>query len=129
MGIGRGLLQRISAPEERHRAGDVSEAILVNLTSILNTHEGDGFTCPDMGCDFVELMSRWPTSEMDVITAVQRSISRYETRLEHVQVRRINRDSPRIELEITGRIRDPAARADRVRLQTELTRSGHVNIV
>ena len=94
---GRGLLHRLSSQDPR-RDSDLMEAVVVNLTSILNTHEGDGFTCPDMGCDFIELLSRWPTSEMDVITSVKQSIERYETRLDHVQVRRVNRDSNRIEL-------------------------------
>lgn len=125
MAIGRGLLQRISSPDPRHQP-DVMEAVVVNLTSILNTHEGDGYTCPDMGCDFVGLLSRWPTSETDVLMAVRRSIERYEPRLCNVQVRRVNHASNRVELEITGSLRDSAR--DRVKFRTELSRAGHVNL-
>ena len=65
---------------------------------------------------------------MDLVRTVQRSIEQYETRLEHVRVRRINRDSPKIELEITGQVKEPGHRGNRLRLQTELSRSGHVQV-
>ncbi|MCA9654847.1 MAG: type VI secretion system baseplate subunit TssE [Myxococcales bacterium] len=127
MAIGRGLLQRLASPDPRRRP-DLVEAVLVNLTSILNTHEGDGFTCPDMGCDFVDLLSRWPTSESDVLRAVRESIARYETRLSNVQVRRLEDNSTKIELEITGQLKDPEYSRERVKLRTELSRSGQVNV-
>jgi len=103
-------------------------AVVVNLTSILNTHEGDGFTCPDMGCDFVGLLSQWPTSESDVLMAVKKSIERYEPRLKNVQVRRLNPHSTRVELEITGQLKDSGGARDRVKLRTELSRTGNVDI-
>lgn len=128
MAIGRGLLQRLSSPNGRRHAQDLQQSILLNLNSILNTHEGDGFTCPDMGCDFVDLLSKWPTSEMDVIRSVQDSIQQYETRLENVRVRRINPDSARIELEISGSLKASNDPGSRLRMQTELSRTGHVQV-
>ncbi|MEM9461479.1 MAG: type VI secretion system baseplate subunit TssE [Myxococcota bacterium] len=127
MSVGRGLLQRLSSEDpRRHHDVDLMEAVIVNLTAILNTHEGDGFTCPDMGCDFVGLLSRWPTSETDVLMAVRRTIERYEPRLCNVHVRRINQPSNRVELEITGQLKDSLR--DRVKFRTELSHAGHVNL-
>lgn len=123
---GRGLLDRISSPDPR-RHDDVMKSVVINMTSILNTHEGDGFTCPDMGCDFVGLLSQWPASETDVLMAVKRSIEKYEPRLCNVQVRRINYASSRVELEITGQLRETTSR-DRVKFRTELSQVGHVNV-
>lgn len=128
MPIGRGLLQRLSSPDPRRRP-DLVDSVLVNLTSILNTHQGDGFTCPDMGCDFVDLLSRWPASESDILRAVRESVARYETRLQNVQVRRIDDLSTnKIELEITGQLKDPEYSRERVKLRTELSRNGQVNV-
>lgn len=127
MSMGRGLLQRLSSEDpRRHHDMDLMEAVVVNLTSILNTHEGDGFTCPDMGCDFVGLLSRWPASETDVLMAVRRTIERYEPRLCNVHVRRVNQASNRVELEITGQLKDSVR--DRVKFRTELSRVGRVNL-
>lgn len=124
---GRGLLARLSSSDPRYRP-DLMESVVINLTSILNTHEGDGFTCPDMGCDFVGLLSRWPSSETDVLMAVKHSIERYEPRLRNVQVRRLNH-STRVELEITGQLKDSSGGArDRIKLRTELSRTGNVGI-
>ncbi|MCA9704639.1 MAG: type VI secretion system baseplate subunit TssE [Myxococcales bacterium] len=122
---GRGLLHRLSSANPRNRP-ELMDAVVVNLTSILNTHEGDGFTCPDMGCDFVGLLSRWPTSESDVLKAVRHTIEKYEPRLCNVQVRRVNYESARVELEITGQLKDSLR--DRVKFRTRLSRSGHVNV-
>jgi type VI secretion system lysozyme-like protein len=127
MVVGRGLLHRLSSQDPR-RDADLMEAVVVNLTSILNTHEGDGFTCPDMGCDFVGLLSQWPTSETDVLMAVKRSIEKYEPRLCNVSVRRVNHASTRVELEITGQLKDPLSSRDRVKFRTELSAAGQVNV-
>lgn len=127
MSVGRGLLQRLSSPDPRRRP-DMMESVLANLASILNTHQGDGFTCPDMGCDFVDLLSRWPTSESDILRAVRESVARYETRLQNVQVRRLDQHSNKIELEITGQLKDPEYARERVKLRTQLSRNGQVNV-
>lgn len=124
---GRGLLRRIASPDPQRRLDPV-ESIVTNVASILNTHEGDGFTCADMGCDFVGLMSRWPTSESDVLAAVRRTVEQYEPRLCNVQVQRVRDDGIVVALEITGELRSSAAR-DRIRLRTELAHNGHMDIV
>ncbi|MCH9684192.1 MAG: type VI secretion system baseplate subunit TssE [Deltaproteobacteria bacterium] len=124
---GRGLLGRLASPEPQRRLAPV-DAVVLNVASILNTHVGDGFTCPEMGCDFVGLMSRWPTSESDVLAAVRRTVEQYEPRLRQVQVRRVHDDGVVVALEITGELRASGAR-DRIRLRTELAHNGHMDIV
>jgi type VI secretion system protein len=123
----RGLLGRLSSLDPRRRL-ELMDAIVVNVTSILNTHEGDGYTCPTMGCDFVGLMSRWPTSETDVLAAVRRTVELYEPRLRNVQVRRVQHESYVVALEITGELRDDAGSRERIRLQTQLASDGHMSV-
>ena len=49
-------------------------------------------------------------------------------RLANVQVRRLEDNSTKIELEITGQLKDPEYSRERVKLRTELSRSGQVNV-
>lgn len=124
-GRGRGLLGRMSSPDPRRRL-ELMDAIVTNVTSILNTHEGDGYTCPNMGCDFVGLMSRWPTSESDVMATLRRTVETYEPRLRNVHVRRVNTEDPNvISIEITAELKDGTNSRERVRLRTELAVDGH----
>jgi type VI secretion system lysozyme-like protein len=104
------------------------DAIVTNVTSILNTHEGDGYTCPNMGCDFVGLMSRWPTSESDVMATLRRTVELYEPRLRNVHVRRVESESHVISIEITAELRDGTGSRDRIRLQTQLAVDGHFEV-
>ncbi len=124
---GRGLLNRISSPDPR-RHDDVLESVIHNLAAILNTHEGDGHTCPTMGSDFIELLARWPTSQSEVLTNIKSTVERYETRLTQVQVRRLNPDSNRVELEITGQLKDSERSRERIKLRTELSQAGRIKI-
>ena len=124
---GRGLMGRMSSPDPRRRT-DLMNAIVANVTSILNTHEGDGYTCPTMGCDFVGLMSRWPTSESDVMAALRRTVEMYEPRLRNVHVRRVESESYTISIEITGELKDGLGSRDRIRLQTQLAVDGHIEV-
>jgi len=126
-GGGRGLLGRMSSPDPRRRP-ELLESIVTNLTAILNTHEGDGHTCPNMGCDFVGLMSRWPTSESDVMATLRRTVEMYEPRLRNVHVRRVESGSHVIAIEITAELRDGSGSRDRVRLQTQLAVDGHFEV-
>jgi len=104
------------------------DSIVTNVTSILNTHEGDGYTCPTMGCDFVGLMSRWPTSESDVMATLRRSVEMYEPRLCNVQVRRVDGDPHTVAIEITAELKDGSGSRDRIRLQTQLAVDGHFEV-
>lgn len=126
-GLSRGLLGRLSSPDPRRRPSLV-ETIVTNLTAILNTHEGDGYTCPTMGCDFMGLMSRWPTSESDVMAALRRTVETYEPRLRNVHVRRVAQESHLIAIEITGELQDGSDGRDRIRLQTQLAMDGRFDI-
>lgn len=118
---------RLSSFDPRRRL-DLMEAIIINVASILNTHEGDGYTCPTMGCDFVGLMSRWPTSETDLLSTVRRTIEMYEPRLRNVQVRRVANESHVVALEITAELRDGSGSRDRIKLETRLAVDGHVEV-
>jgi type VI secretion system lysozyme-like protein len=117
----------MSSPDPRRRP-DLMNAIVANVTSLLNTHEGDGYTCPTMGCDFVGLMSRWPTSESDVMAALRRTIEMYEPRLRNVQVRRVEVEAHVISIEITAELKDGSGSRDRIRLQTQLAVDGHFEV-
>lgn len=117
----------MSSPDPRRRL-ELMDSIVTNVTSILNTHEGDGYTCPTMGCDFVGLMSRWPTSESDVMATLRRTVELYEPRLRNVQVRRVESDSHVIAIEITAELNDPAGGRERVRLQTQMGVDGHFEV-
>jgi type VI secretion system lysozyme-like protein len=123
----RGLLGRMSSSDPRRRP-ELMDSIVLNVTSILNTHEGDGHTCPNMGCDFVGLMSRWPTSESDVMSALRRTVEMYEPRLRNVHVRRVEGESHVIAIEITAELKDGTGSRDRVRLQTQLGVDGHIEV-
>lgn len=118
---------RLSSHDPRRRS-DLIETIVTNVASILNTHEGDGYTCPNMGCDFVSLMSRWPSSEVDLLSTVRRTVEMYETRLRNVQVRRVPNEAHVISLEITGELRDGSSGRERIRMQTELGMDGHIEV-
>ncbi len=124
--VSRGLLGRMSSPDPRRRVS-LMDSIVTNVTSILNTHEGDGYTCPTMGCDFVGLMSRWPTSESDVMAALRRTIEMYEPRLRNVHVRRVENEGNQISIEITAELKESSNR-ERVRLQTQLGVDGHFEV-
>jgi type VI secretion system lysozyme-like protein len=124
--VSRGLLGRMSSPDPRRRVS-LMDSIVTNVTSILNTHEGDGYTCPTMGCDFVGLMSRWPTSESDVMAALRRTIEMYEPRLRNVHVRRVENEGNQISIEITAELKESSSR-ERVRLQTQLGVDGHFEV-
>jgi type VI secretion system lysozyme-like protein len=124
---GRGILGRMSSPDPRRRP-DLMDSIVTNVTSILNTHEGDGYTCPKMGCDFVGLMSRWPTSESDVMATLRRTVEEYEPRLRNVNVRRVVSESHVISIEITGELKDGSNSRERVRLQTQLAVDGRFEV-
>jgi type VI secretion system lysozyme-like protein len=117
----------MSASDPRRRP-DLMNAILNNVTAILNTHEGDGYTCPTMGYDFVGLMSRWPTSESDVMAALRRTVEMYEPRLRNVHVRRVDSEGYTIAVEITAELKDGTGNRDRIRLQTELAVDGRVQV-
>lgn len=123
----RGLLGRVSSPDPRRRQSLVT-SIVTNVTSILNTHEGDGYTCPTMGCDFVGLMSRWPTSESDVMAALRRTVEMYEPRLRNVNVRRVGQDASLIAIEITAELKDGSDSRERIRLQTQLAMDGRFDV-
>jgi type VI secretion system lysozyme-like protein len=123
----RGFLGRLSSADPRRRP-DLTDSILTNVTAILNTHEGDGYTCPNMGYDFVGLLSRWPTSESDVMAALRRTVELYEPRLRNVQVRRVESESHVISIEITAELKDGSGSRDRIRLQTQLAVDGHVEV-
>ena len=123
----RGLLGRMSSPDPRRRP-ELMDSIVLNVTSILNTPEGDGYTCPNMGCDFVGLMSRWPTSESDVMAALRRTVEMYEPRLRNVHVRRVEGESHVIAIEITAELKDGTGSRDRIRLQTQLGVDGHIEV-
>lgn len=125
----RGLLDRMSSSDPRRRP-PILKSIAANLAAILNTHEGDGYTCPTMGYDFLGLMSRWPTSESDVMAALRRAVEAYEPRLRNVHVRRVGTgDDPHaIAIEISAELAgDPDSR-DRVRLQTQLALDGRFDV-
>lgn len=117
----------MSTPDPR-RHPDLIASILTNITSILNTHEGDGYTCPTMGCDFVGLMSRWPTSESDVMAALRRSLEMYEPRLRNINVRRVGLDATLISIEITAELKDGSDSRDRIRLQTQVAMDGRFDV-
>ena len=123
----RGLLGRMSSSDPRRRP-DLMDSIITNVTAILNTHEGDGYTCPTMGCDFVGLMSRWPTSESDVMATLRRTVEMYEPRLRNVHVRRVDGEGHAIAIEITAELKDDSGNRDRIRLQTELGVDGHIQV-
>lgn len=120
----RGILGRMSSRDPRRRL-ELMESIVTNVTAILNTHEGDGYTCPTMGCDFVGLMSRWPTSESDVMASLRRTVELYEPRLRNVHVRRVESEAHVISIEITAELKDGSGSRDRVRLQTQMAVDGH----
>jgi type VI secretion system protein len=116
------LLDRIGAEDPR-LGTRVLDSIVENLHAILNTHEGDGHTCPDLGVDFIDLLARWPSSENDVLRAVRHTIERYEPRLKNVHVRRLPDDgSTTVTLEISGELETRG----RVKLRTELRNTGRV---
>jgi type VI secretion system lysozyme-like protein len=123
----RGLLGRMSSPDPR-RVPDLMDSIVTNVTALFNTHEGDGYTCPNMGCDFVGLMSRWPTSESDVMAALRRTVEMYEPRLRNVQVRRVEGAPHTVAIEITAELKDGSGSRDRIRLQTQLSVDGHFQV-
>ena len=117
----RGLLHRL-ASDDPSRECHLLESIVANLQAILNTHEGDGHTCPEMGVDFLDVLSRWPSSETDVLRAVSTTIERFEPRLRNVRVRTLNKGEPAstVSMEIVADFHGH----DRVRLFTELSRGG-----
>lgn len=123
----RGLLGRMSSPDPRRRT-ELMDSIVTNVTSLLNTHEGDGYTCPTMGCDFVGLMSRWPTSESDIMATLRRTVELYEPRLRNVQVRRVESEAHALSIEITAELKDGSGSRDRIRLQTQLAVDGHFEV-
>lgn len=130
-GRGRGLLDRMSSSDPRRRP-PILKSIAANLAAILNTHEGDGYTCPTMGYDFLGLMSRWPTSESDVMAALRRAVETYEPRLRNVHVRRVGLgDDPHaIAIEISAELQNESESEsrDRVRLQTQLALDGRFDV-
>ncbi len=102
------------------------ESVVANLQAVLNTHQGDGYTCPEMGVDFFDVLSRWPSSESDVLRAVALTIERYEPRLRNVRVRTLPKpeSAMAVHLEITAEWNG----RDNVRLLTELSRGGSVKV-
>jgi type VI secretion system lysozyme-like protein len=121
----RGLLHRLGS-DDPNRSCHLLESIVANLQAILNTHEGDGHTSPEMGVDFLDVLSRWPSSESDVLRAVSSTIERFEPRLRNVRVRTLNKDEigSKVSLEILADFHGQ----DRVRLLTELSRGGGIRV-
>lgn len=121
----RGFLHRLGS-EHPTRGLPQLDSVVANLQAILNTHQGDGFTCPEMGVDFVDVLSRWPSSETDVLRAVALTIERYEPRLRNVRVRTLAKEdvATAVHLEIVAEWNG----RDRVRLLTELSRGGSVKV-
>lgn len=121
----RGLLHRL-ASDDPQQPPDVARSVVENVRAILNTQQGDGYTCPDMGVDFVDLLSRWPSSETDVLRAISVTIERFEPRLSNVRVRsvRSSDSATSVAIEITADFRG----RDRLRLLTELSQNGRVDV-
>lgn len=121
----RGLMHRL-ASDDPAKGGGVLESIVANLQAILNTHEGDGYTCPEMGVDFLDVLSRWPSSESDVLRAVAATIERFEPRLRNVRVRTLN---PGVVVSIVAmEIVAELAGHEKIRFLTELSRGGGVRV-
>lgn len=121
----RGLLHRIASDDPNKGTG-VLESIIANLQAILNTHEGDGHTCPEMGVDFLDVLARWPSSESDVLRAVAATIERFEPRLRNVRVRTLNPTAivSCVSMEIVAEL----AGHEKIRFLTELSRGGGVRV-
>lgn len=118
-------MHRLASDDPAKGAG-VLESIVANLQAILNTHEGDGYTCPEMGVDFLDVLARWPSSESDVLRAVAATIERFEPRLRNVRVRTLN---PGVVVSIVAmEIVAELAGHEKIRFLTELSRGGGVRV-
>lgn len=121
----RGLLHRL-ASEDPAQGPQLLESIVSNLQAILNTHEGDGHTCPEMGVDFLDVLARWPSSESDVLRAVSATIERFEPRLRNVRVRTLDPGAvvSVVSMEIVAELRGH----EKIRFLTELSRGGGLRV-
>lgn len=120
-----GILERISRARPDLEPDPIG-SVLENLRAILNTNEGDGYTAPSLGVDFIELLARWPSSENDVVRAMHRTIEQYEPRLTRVDIRRVDPEegAVSIEFEISGELLSRG----RIRLATKLHSRGRVGV-
>ena len=123
----RGLLHRLATQGSAATTkSDVASRVLTNLQAVLNTHVGDGHTCPDLGVDFMELLARWPASEFELVSLVTKAVQQFEPRLSNVQVRILKRETAvtGLSMEIQGELLGER----RLRLVSDLNRGGGVGV-
>jgi type VI secretion system protein len=129
--MARGLLDRLTASQGPSRATrDDHAAILAHLRVLLNTRHGDCATCPDFGIpDFTDCLHNLPGGLLQLQTALQDTIARYEPRLTQISVRAVEVDSSSLVLhfEVSARL---AGAADKqvLRFATRIVRGGRVAV-
>lgn len=130
------LLERLRNPEpsgERHlrvSSRDVSESILRNLQSLLNTTQGNCLTDAKYGLPHMTtIQSTMPDSVRGFLAAIKATIEKNEPRLKSLRVRHSPARDDRMELrfEISGLIVDEDERTS-VRFETFVDDDGRMKI-
>jgi type VI secretion system protein len=127
--MARGLMQRLGGAAGAPRgSSDEQRSILEHLRALLNTRRGDSEAAPDFGIpDFTDYVHSVPSGLLQLQTALQQTIARYEPRLTQVLVRAVDVDSASLVLYFEVSARIVGAREKQVmRFFTRVVRGGRI---
>ena len=108
---------------------DEVQSILGNLRVLLNTRTGDAPAAPDFGVmDFCDVVHSMPNAGQYLQRSIRDTISKYEPRLRNVRVRMVPADDQlKLVFEISARLTSDRRRG-LVRVRTELSPGGRVQV-
>ncbi len=128
---GRGLLSRLDATGVRATRGlDEHESIVEHLRVLLNARRGNSLTAPDFGIpDFSDLVHNFPGAVQILQRAIRETILAFEPRIKQVTVRHVPSEDPlTLRYEITGQSANSRGGRGSLRLTTQMSAGGHVNV-
>lgn len=128
---GRGLLSRLDSTGVRATRGlDEHESIVEHLRVLLNARRGNSLSAPDFGIpDFSDLVHNFPGAVQVLQRAIRETILAFEPRIKQVTVRHVPSEDPlTLRYEITGQSANSRGGRGSLRLTTQMSAGGHVNV-
>ena len=128
---GRGLLSRLDSTGVRATRGvDEHESIVEHLRVLLNARRGNSLSAPDFGIpDFSDLVHTFPGAIQVLQRAIRETILAFEPRIKQVAVKHVPSEDPlTLRYEITGVSLSSRGGRGNLRLTTQMSAGGHVNV-